>query len=464
MLMNGQEKTRLNPVTNHPGIAQEKRNDSQQGGSRGISPYLTILFCLCSALASSCTSHPIDFKRTATAETNQSQAEYPTLTAASFGFQCGTGLPTNCPDVTWPVSVAKPGLIRLWDSQVQWHLVNPRPGTYDWRRLDRYLDQIAAHQPMAAMYTFGYGACWATNGDCERARGSAAPPTDLTANGSTAFNTFLSALLDHCSPSGHCVKDLIKYWEMWNEASSTPFWTGTVPQLYQLMAPAVALVRSKVPGAIIVTPPPNPWDDDWMRDWLKEENTKGRLSDVYSFHVYLQDHTPEERFFLVQRLVDLKNSTPGWSQTPWMDTETNFHGMTFACSSKFTPEDCIGQMVRWHLIQFALGAEQIDWFFFNTTIGRHPDYSNAYHTMMEWLVGGHFTPAKCSVNAPVITCPFVQADGHHALFVWNFNGSSAYTPETQYKDYRTLSGTTTAIPRGQSVTIGVQPIMLESAN
>lgn len=464
MLTNLENMARLHIPTSGMRIAATSRKHSSNNVFGSIGPYFTILFLLCCSLTCSCTSHPLDFNSATSADTSQSQADYPTLTAASFGFQCGTGLPTNCPDVTWPVSVAKPGLIRLWDSQVQWNLLNPRPGTYDWRKLDRYLEQIAAHQPLAAMYTFGYGACWASNGNCERTWGSAAPPTDLTVKGSASFNTFLGALLDHCSPSGHCVKDLIKYWEMWNEANAPAFWTGTVPQLYQLMAPAIAMIRSKVPGAIVLTPPCNPWNDDWMRDWLKEENTNGRLSDVFSFHVYLQDQTPEQRFFLIQKWVDLKNSTPGWSQMPWMDTETNFHGRTFACPGKFTPDDCIGQMVRWHLLQFAMGAEHVGWYFFNTTIGRHEDYSNAYHTMMEWIAGGRFTSAKCSLNAPVISCPFVQGDGHHALFVWNFRGSSSYSPDAQYKDYKTLSGSTTAIPRGQSVTIGAQPIMLESVN
>src|ERR1022692_2948536 len=188
------------------------------------------------------------------------RANFPTLTSSSFGFQCGTGKPTNCPNVTWPTTIAQPGMIRLWDSQVQWHLLNPGPGVYNWRILDAYLDAIAVHQPRDAMYTFGYTPCWATKGECERAWGSPFPPDDLTPSGSPSFNTFVTALLSHCSPAGHCVKDTIKYWELWNEANSPHYWSGTIPQLYQLMAPAVAMVRSKVSGAFILTPPANRGD------------------------------------------------------------------------------------------------------------------------------------------------------------------------------------------------------------
>lgn len=144
-----------------------------------------------------------------------------------------------------------------------------------------------------------------------------------------------------------------------------------------------------------------------------------------------------------------------------MNSETNFEAKTYTCDS--TPDDCIGQMVRWHLLHYAFGAESVSWFFFNTTIGHNSDYSTAYHDMMQWLVGGHFT-AECSANGNVYSCPFTLANGHHALFVWNTTGNSTYNPPTQYVNYRALGGKTAAISTGHPVAIGVKPIMLEAAN
>jgi hypothetical protein len=396
-----------------------------------------------------------------------SEKNYPTITASSFGFQCGTGLPTNCPNETWPPTISQPGTIRLWASQVQWHSLNTGPGSYKWKTLDGYLDVIASHQPRDVMYTFGFTPCWDTKGECEIAWGSVAPPNDLTSNGSASFNTFVAALLDHCSPAGHCVKDSIKYWEMWNEANGPGFWSGTIPQLYSLMAPAIPMIRNKIPGALILTPPPNRGDTDWMQGWLAEEGKRGRLSDIFAFHLYLQGRRPEVRFETIREMVDLKNSTDGWKSTPWMDTETNFDAANFTCSSRFSHDDCLGQIVRWHLLHFAYGASQVNWYFFNTTIGRDHAFDNAYHTMMEWLLGGRFTgecaPSGTSANGTVVTCPFTQANGHQALFVWNFGGENVYTPPDQYADYKTLSGDKTAVLQGKSIPIGDKPIMLESA-
>jgi hypothetical protein len=384
------------------------------------------------------------------------------ISASSFGFQCGTGKPTNCPNFTWPDTIAQPGMIRLWDSQVQWHLLNRAPGVYRWNNLDGYLDAIAAHQPRDAMYVFGYTPCWATKQDCERAWGSRFPPDDLTANGSESFNSFVLALVTHCSAAGHCVKDYIKYWEMWNEANAPRRWGGSVAQLYQLMAPAIATIRSKIPGAVVLTPPVNHGDTDWMREWLAQENTNGRLSDIYSLHIYLQNGTPETRFEPIQQMLSLKNNTAGWANTPWVDSETAFDATNFNCNGKFSPDDCLGQLVRWHLLQFAAGARHVSWFYFNTTIGHDENYSAAYHEMMQWLIGGHFT-AACSASGNVYTCPFVAANGHHVLFAWNPNGDSSYTPGSQYVDYKTLSGSKNPIS-GKSVTVGVKPILLEAAN
>ena len=428
--------------------------------------FLKSLFaCSLTLVLGSCITAQTDpnHNLTAAVPTNSAQKPSSKITASSFGFQCGTGKVTNCPNATWPSTVAQPGIIRLWDSQVQWHLLNNSRGSYNWRLLDAYLDTIAAHQPRDAMYTFGYTPCWDTKGECERAWGSTYPPDDLTPNGSQSFDTFVTALVSHCSQSGHCVKDYIKYWELWNEANTDNYWHGTVSQLYNLMAPAVPIIRRKIPGAMILTPPVNRGDAEWMRNWLNEENKKGRLSDIYSFHLYLQGQAPEARFPTIRDMVDLKNSTPGWANTPWINSETNFDAARFACNDRYSSDECIGQMVRWHLLHFALGAQQVSWYFFNTTIGHNPEFSAAYKTMMEWLVGGYF-PSGCALNDGAITCPFVEANGRHALFAWTINRESSYSPNGQYTAIKTLTGSAIPTVAGQKVTLTGRPIMLEESN
>src|SRR5215831_10185 len=119
-----------------------------------MSFFLKSLFAFGLALQlTSCTTAQTDQSHNPTSShpADTQQKPSPKVTASSFGFQCGTGKLTNCPNATWPTTVAQPGIIRLWDSQVQWHLLNNGRGSYNWRVLDAYLDTIATHQPRDAM-------------------------------------------------------------------------------------------------------------------------------------------------------------------------------------------------------------------------------------------------------------------------------------------------------------------------
>ena len=177
-----------------------------------------------------------------------------TITKASFGFRCGTGKSRQFARIRLgrhPLTTRHDPPVGLAGAVAP---AQSKSGSYDWRILDAYLDAfIAAHQPRDAMYTFGYTPCWDSKGRCEATWGATYPPSDLTANGSPSFNAFVTALVTHCSRAGNCVSDRIKYWELWNEANAGNYWNGTVSQLYQLMAPAIPIIRSKVSGALILT-------------------------------------------------------------------------------------------------------------------------------------------------------------------------------------------------------------------
>jgi hypothetical protein len=373
----------------------------------------------------------------------------------------------------WISTTSQPGTVRLWSSGTEWAFLNTAAGKYDWSNLDTWLDLIAEHQPRAVIYTFGLVPCWVSSAGCTGVgwgignNWSPSPPSDLTSSGSPAFNAFVNALTRHCSPAGHCVKDYIKYWEMWNEGNLTAFWTGTASQLYDMFKPVIPIIRNNIPAAKISTPPVCGGDKSWMASWMTLENTKGRLSDYYGIHVYLRDYTPEMRMNVVRSMLSTKNAN-GWATSPWMNTETNFDNTTFTCSTQFTIEDCRGQLVRWHVLQFAYqggggGAFHVGWY--NWQSINSGGYDTYYYTMMTWLTGATFT-ASCTNNGNVWTCPLREANGKAGLIVWNAAGNSNYKPATEYVDYRKFNGTyggvTETISPGETTTIGLVPVMFES--
>jgi hypothetical protein len=421
-----------------------------------------VLLCLTCLFATSLKS----FAGGSTAQPMRSHPIEPT----NFGFECVND--SSCGDNgEWITTTSVPGTTRLWDSGTSWAILNDDTNSYDWTNLDTWLDLIAQHQPTAVIFTFGHVPCFITSVACtDKNKGngkywSPGPPKDLNADGSKTFTDFVTALVQHCSAAGNCVKDYIKYYEMWNEPNLNHYWSGTVNQLYDMFKPAIPIIRANVSGAIVSTPPICGGDTTYMASWLALENSNGKLSDYYGFHSYLSGYEPETRINMIARMVDTKNSA-GWTTTPWMNTETNFEVTTDVCTSSV--EDCRGQLVRWHVLQYAYqggagGAYHVGWY--NWPSIQTGGYDTYYYTMMQWLTGSTFS-ASCSSSGTVWTCPLTEENGASALIVWNSSGNSQYTPATEYGDYREFNGTyggeTQNISPGQSTTIGLIPIMFET--
>ncbi len=84
------------------------------------------------------------------------------LTTTAFGMQCGPGNTSNCPVVSGTITLpTEPGVLRLWDSKVNWSYLNGSSGTYSFSNLDTYLYAIhAASNVKNVIYTFGWTPCW----------------------------------------------------------------------------------------------------------------------------------------------------------------------------------------------------------------------------------------------------------------------------------------------------------------
>ena len=159
------------------------------------------------------------------AQTGLPMGSHP-IEPTDWSFQCVYG--TCGTNGLWINTTSQPGTVRLWDSGTNWADINSADGTYNWKTLDTWLDLIAQHQPRAVIYTFGHVPCWISSASCNDGQNwSPSPPRDLTSSGSPSFDAYVTALMQHCSPAGNCIKDFIKYWEMWNEPDNLPYWTGT---------------------------------------------------------------------------------------------------------------------------------------------------------------------------------------------------------------------------------------------
>jgi hypothetical protein len=407
--------------------------------------------------------------------------------ASSFGMQCGTSDAQDCGGAggvpQWGITAqAQPGFLRLHDAGTYWAGLNPASGTYDFTILGDWLDLIAQHEPIQVSQVFIWVPCWdapSCSAPSDEPNGTNAPPSDLTPSGSPSFNSFVTQFVQYCSPGGHCAKDYIKYYEMWNEWNLPVHWTGSPTQLYEMLAPAVTIIRNNVPNAVILSPSTSPAISTYQTDlsnWLDLENTATpKLSDWVTWHLYLSaspttTNTPETQWAnYATNLLTVQQTTPGWENQPWADTETNFNGesaaVPYTCPSEYTANDCTGQIVRWQLLHISFGGSSLDWYKWNQTIGSNSPYETAYFYMMQYIEGGKFT-ANCgfttSNGAQVWTCPFTEKGGTTALWVWTpTEAGTNYAVPSGYTDYKDLNGNTTNVTAGSSITIGVEPFMLE---
>jgi hypothetical protein len=456
------------------------------------------------------------------------------INRTNFGMQCGTNSTANCPTTGGIMLPTEPGMLRLWDSQVQWADID---GTVNcttsscmtWGTLDAYLVAIATvPTPPAVIYTFGYVPCWDTslysqnkcpgNGSYE-----ALPPVDLGNGkcgvGSCTFNSFVTALTNHCSNTvpSYCVKDYIKYYEMWNEADSLGYWnvspaSTSALDLYSMVAnPVVNIIKKSVTNAVILTPSITGNGEGWMVDWVCDEGTNTLLSNVYDIHQYIDPNdngsTPE---LVYQNVEPGTASSPGllypnyfptatcngktnkWKTLPWMLTETNWYwaGTSYVCNttSPNSQANCDGQIARLQVLMDSnvpgvssskAGAMSVNWFWWKATIGDHgsgTNYATPYYYLQQYMLGGSFpaTTGTCTFTlqsgSDIVTCPFTEtytdSQGASALWVWtnddNANGLTYNLPQgSNYQAYWDISGTCTKIPSGtQSITVRYDPYML----
>ncbi len=428
------------------------------------------------------------------------------IALSNFGFQCGPGDTADCEgsskgQIVWPTTQAQPGLLRLHDAGTQWANMDQGGGNYSWSNLDQWLDLIAAHQPIEVAQVFTWVPCWDAPSPCTAPptapAGTSTPPSDLTPAGSPSFNNFVTAFVNHCSPAGNCVNKLIRYYEMWNEWDLTFHWTGSMQQVFQMVAPASTIIRTNVPNAVILMPSATPDSDTgagYMADlqsWLAYEDANlingKHMSDWVNWHVYLtkgansasETVTPESQWSNYNaNFLSVQASNPNWQSAPWVDSETNFNGapppgLNYTCPTSSSPnppttysaDDCTGQIVRWQLLHDSNGSAGVFWYKWNETIGANQQYETAYYSMMQYLAGGKFA-GPCTFTAgggvSIWTCSFTEAGGTQALWVWTPNeAGTSFTVPNGYVDYLDLTGKSNPVTAGSTITIGVLPVMLE---
>lgn len=129
------------------------------------------------------------------------------------------------------------GWVRI---DVNWFVVEPREGAYDWREIDRVVDGARA-RGLQVFATLAYAPAWASEAD-----GDGVPTNNVPRAG--AYERFVEAAVRH-------LDGRVTHFGMWNEPNLDGFFEGSVDAYVdRVLVPGAAAVRRACAGCTVLAP------------------------------------------------------------------------------------------------------------------------------------------------------------------------------------------------------------------
>jgi hypothetical protein len=272
----------------------------------------------------------------------------------------------------------------------------------------------------------------------------------------------------------------VAYYEIWNEASNTKFWTGTVAQMLALAQAAYPIVKQDSYATVLT--PSVVWMNGvkFMTAYL--EAGGGSYADALTFHGYPSQTGPGTLKPVPMPESPLSTNAPimtmistfraladanGMLGKPMMTTEGGW-----GTNALTDPDMQSAWITHYEILQAGLASSNNlvfqDWFLWGktasgtieTSTGTPTPAGYAYNVVYTWLVGQE--PQPCTNSGNIYSC-VVGSN----LIVWDTsqtcsNGvctTSPYTPPSGYSQYLDITNTDYLI--SGTINLGVKPIMLE---
>ncbi len=388
-----------------------------------------------------------------------------TIPSTLFGMSAHDGVLHATP---WPTMTITG--MRLWDSHVAWGQINTAKGVYDWSTLDNWISKAASHNS-TLVYTFGWTPSWASSksGDssCDMANGACDPPNDLNSDGTGTDQHFIDYVTAIAKR-----ETSITYWEMWNTPHDIKQWTGTYAQLVRMTQDANTYIKKYIPSAKIISPANGqlkykyPNGNCTMADKLGSFLAAGgsKYIDIVGLHTYytttVENIVPVIQCYQSTMATYKISSLPIWSTEGSWGTNSSLPGST----------DQAGFLARLYLLLWSNGVVRHYWYMWNDqrtgtleSNGNANTAGTAYAQVENWMKGRTMS-TLCSENSTskIWTCGLTGSGGYAAQAVWHASGNKSYSAPTKYINYLDLTGKKHTISKGATVTVGVEPILLQN--
>jgi O-antigen/teichoic acid export membrane protein len=429
---------------------------------------------LCLALLTPVQVQPVG----SSAQVDVTNAGTETIPATLFGMHF------RLDKVSWPTVPF--GSLRLWDTDTRWQNMNPRPGTYQFVMLDRYLSAARLHGLRDVLLSLSSTPDWAsanpTDKTCDYARtalGDCGPPSDLNSDGSGAdqvWRDFIYALGVHLLRLNGNSYATVNTFAMWNEftrgsSSGRSSWLGSNQQLLRMTQDANCILTGRgsitathqactavnmrepavglLPAAKIATPDAVPQLPGLAQygAYLAQSGALDAI-DVLAVHAYAyrglgktspdagSAGLPSQSANIARVLSATTTRMPVWStEGSWGDTSLNLPD----------PDMQMGYVARYYLGGWSTGFRRLYWYaadnswgrlIYQNRIGGCNDHgtgrgcptmaATAWTQVYKWMVGNRMT-SKCTPDAAeqVWSCGLVTPGGKKLLAVWDASQTCA---------------------------------------
>lgn len=387
-------------------------------------------------------------------------------------FAMGVSTTADMPKVSYGV-VAHPPVV--------WSTVELSRGNYTFNNIDAFVKKAPKNANGVAMVSLDLGGWtpeWAVaNHTTCYNNAQKIPVCTIPPDNIEDWIDFVTTVMNHYNG---VTAPHVAYYEIWNEASNSKFWTGTVAQMIALAQAAYPIVKQD-PYATVLTPSVV-WMNgvNFMTAYLQAGG--GAYADALVFHGYpsqtgpgtpkpvpmpespLSTNAPIMTMITTFRQLE---DTYGMAGLPLMTTEGGWgtNGVT-------DPDMQAAWIAHYEILQAGLAASNNlvfqDWFEWGkvasgtieTSTGTPSEAGSAYNVVYSWLVGQE--PQPCTNDGNIWSCVIGSN-----LVVWDTSQTcsngvctySQYTAPVGYSQYVDTTNTDYLITG--TIDLGVKPIMLE---
>lgn len=378
------------------------------------------------------------------------------------------GLHMHRADAGTPWPPVRFGSWRLWDAYTTWPMLEPQRGSWDFKRLDKYV-AMAALTGVDILLPLGLSPSWASmrpNEPSAYKPGNAAEPRDMD-----DWRNYVRTVAER-------YKGRIRRYELWNEPNLKNFYSGSVETMRDLAREAYAILKQVDSGNLFAAPATTEGGKqlDWLDRYLALGG--GQFMDVLSHHFYVPRVAPELMLPMVEDVrkimarygIDNKalwNTETGW----WMENDdgTISSPAPFTTWIKLDANLAAAYVARALILGWAAGLSRFYWFAWdNSSMGLIEPSTKvlkpagqAYARTCEWLQGA--VMSACEVDGKVWVATLNRADSTKARIVWHEDETRLWHPPDDWnvKGIDTLDGQRQDLKAPVTgLQIGQQPIYL----